>query len=147
MSSFVAILLLISVMSSATAAKPRSIFPSRSAKPRSTVERTLSSVALLFFVRVFAAICREYSISVVGGTRVPMVWMSRITKIGEGAHEFWKRGSFEDHADWMWRASRISTGDRRVEREVQRLEWDWSWVPRCAGGLCQRFQSRIEDLP
>jgi hypothetical protein len=84
--ALVAILLLISVISSATAAKPRSIFPSRSAKLRSTAERTLSSVTLLFFVWVFVAIYGEYSMAVVGGTNALMVWMPRITKIRENAN-------------------------------------------------------------
>jgi hypothetical protein len=35
--------------------------------------------------------------------------------------------AFEDHADWMRRASRISTGERPAGRGVQRLEWDGSW--------------------
>jgi hypothetical protein len=43
-------------------------------KPRSTVERTLSSVALGFLVGfLFAAICGEYSIWVGWGTNAPTV--------------------------------------------------------------------------
>src|ERR1700674_3832618 len=65
MSSFVAIVLLMSAMSSATAAKLRSIVPSRVAKPRLTVERMLARVAVgadaLFFAGFFDVICGEYS--------------------------------------------------------------------------------------
>jgi hypothetical protein len=35
----------------------------------------------------------------------------------------------------MRRASRISTGERLARCGVERLEWDWSWVPWCAGRL------------
>jgi hypothetical protein len=59
------------------------------------VRGTLSSVALRFFVRVFSAICGEYTMAVVGGTRTPIVSMARSMKIGGRAHEFWKRGGVE----------------------------------------------------
>jgi hypothetical protein len=93
-----AILLLISVMSSATAAEPRSIFPSRSAKPRSTVERTLSSVALGFLVGFFfASICGEYSTTMNRRCRGPgserWVTVSQLTEIGKGERGNWKRGA------------------------------------------------------
>jgi hypothetical protein len=64
LAGLVAIVDLMSAMSSATAAKPRSIFTSRSAKPRSTVERMVSSDALRFLVGFFAAICGEHIMAI-----------------------------------------------------------------------------------
>jgi len=56
--------------------------------------------------------------AVVAGTSAPMVWMSRITKIGKGEREFGSGKACGDHADWMGRASRILGEDGRAERGV-----------------------------
>ena len=45
------------------------------------------------------------------------------------------RGSVGDHADWMRRASRISTGERRAQRGVERRIGVWLWGGRLSGGL------------
>jgi hypothetical protein len=62
-------------------------------------------------------------------------WGGSSRKSGEERTNFGFAEAFKDHADWMRRASRISTGERPAGRGVQRLEWDRSWVPRCAGRL------------
>jgi hypothetical protein len=51
--------------------------------------------------------------------------ISRSMKIGKREREFWKRGSVEDHADWMRRASRISIGERTAGCGVER--WIGRW--------------------
>jgi hypothetical protein len=125
MSSLVAILLLISVMSSATAAKPRSIFPSKSAKPRLTVERTAVERRLGLLGRLL--LCGHMpgvSISVVGGRARDI---SQHKNRGRSARILGSQ-ALGDHADWMRRASRISTGERSAGRGVKR--WMGAWLRR-----------------
>jgi hypothetical protein len=46
-------------------------------------------------------------------------------KIGKESADFGSGEAFEDHADWMMRASRISVGEKRAEGGVERSFAGW----------------------
>jgi hypothetical protein len=71
--------------------------------------------------------------------------ISHSTKIGKREGEFWKRDGFRDHADWMRRASRISTGERRAERGVERSFAGW-FGSADAGWTVQKTDDMLECL-